>query len=233
VIVLALDTSARSASCAILNGQAMREEAAEGSQSHEVLLPGALMQLLEHAALTLADVDVFAVSTGPGSFTGLRVGIATMQGLAFAGGKPLVGVSAFDALAVIAEAQTRGSPMRPARPVATWIDAWRGEVFAALYDRGHQLETPTVEPPSVVLDRIREYRPLFIGDAVPLHVHLIRERVPGAELADPAAPALAGTIARLAARAADSGYRPQPDAITPLYVRRTDAEIARDARTRR
>ena len=65
---------------------------------------------------------------GPGSFTGLRIGIATMQGLAFAAGKPLIGVSGLDALARMADREAAG------RRIATWVDAWRGEVFAALYD---------------------------------------------------------------------------------------------------
>ena len=92
-------------------------------------LPLDLMTLLEHGGMKLGDVDVFAVATGPGSFTGLRIGIATMQGLAFAAGKPLVGVSGFDALARIADAEAGGTS------IATWVDAWRGEVYAALYDR--------------------------------------------------------------------------------------------------
>jgi tRNA threonylcarbamoyladenosine biosynthesis protein TsaB len=189
------------------------------------------MSLLDRHRLALGDVDVFAVATGPGSFTGLRVGIAAMQGLAFATAKPLIGVSALDALAAIAEAYQH-SPKDIATPrfVATWIDAWRGEVYAALYSEGREIEAPTVEAPSAVLARLRDRLPLLIGDAVPIHADLIRRTLPSAAIAQPAAPLLAGMVARMAAAAASAGHRPAPDAIRPLYVRRSDAEISRDAR---
>ena len=97
------------------------------------------MTLLEDARIDLRDIDVYAVATGPGSFTGLRIGIATMQGLAFAAGKSLIGVSGFDALV----RAVRGAPA-----VATWVDAWRGEVFAARYEQDVEVESPSVEKPA-------------------------------------------------------------------------------------
>ena len=230
MIVLALDTSTREGSCAIARDGEVHEEAGDG-RSHAEQLPQSLMALLDRSGLSLGHVDLFAVATGPGSFTGLRVGIAAMQGLAFATTKPLIGVSALDALAAIAESDSRFARAgAPACPVATWIDAWRGEVYAALYSDGRQIEAPTVELPAAVLARLRDRPPFVIGDAVPVYADLIRRTLPAATIADPAAPLLAGMIARLAEAAAVAGHRPEPDAIRPLYVRRSDAEISRDAR---
>jgi tRNA threonylcarbamoyladenosine biosynthesis protein TsaB len=231
VIVLALDTSTREGSCAIARDGEVHEEAGDAGRSHAEQLPQSLMSLLDRNRLALGDVDVFAVATGPGSFTGLRVGIAAMQGLAFAATKPLIGVSALDALAAIAEshhhhAEGGATP----RLVATWIDAWRGEVYAALYREGREIESPTVESPAAVLARLRDRPALLIGDAVPIYADLIRRTVPSAAIAEPPAPLLAGMIARMAAASASAGDRPAPDAIRPLYVRRADAEISRDAR---
>jgi tRNA threonylcarbamoyladenosine biosynthesis protein TsaB len=233
VIVLALDTTTRDGSSALACGLDVREEGGEAGRSHAERLPLALMAMLDRAGAALGDVDLFAVATGPGSFTGIRVGIATMQGLAFAQGKPLFGVSALDALAAIGEQQIADG-RSAARPIATWIDAWRGEIFAALFQQGRLVEGPSVEPPAVVLDRMTGARPLFIGDAAAVYADLIRQRLGAdAPLARPPAPLLAATIARLAAAAAEAGHRPSPDAITPLYVRRTDAELSRDARAAR
>ena len=223
MIVLALDTTTRAGSCAVVRGGGiLLEHSMYPGRSHDAQLPGALMALLRDAQVTLAGVDVFAVATGPGSFTGLRVGIAAMQGLAFAAGKPLVGVSAFDALARLAGGGE----------VATWIDAWRGEVYAARYRDGREVEPPSVEAPSTVLARVGSGPVTFIGEGAGSYRAAIETTLGNrARVADPAAPPLAATIAIMAAGTVDAGHRPPPHAIRPLYVRRPDAELARDARS--
>jgi tRNA threonylcarbamoyladenosine biosynthesis protein TsaB len=199
----------------------IRELRGDPNRPHDTRLPGDLMTLLDEARIDLGIIDVYAVATGPGSFTGLRIGIATMQGLAFAAGKPLIGVSGFDALA----RTVQGAPA-----VATWVDAWRGEVFAARYENDVEVDSPTVEKPATILSRITAPT-LFIGDAVPIYADVIlRACGDRALFAEPSAPPLAGTIAQLATEQARAGHRPAPDEIRPLYIRRPDAERARDAR---
>ena len=202
----------------------MREFRGDADRPHDVRLPQDLITLLAEERIQLDAVDVYAVATGPGSFTGLRIGIATMQALAFAAGKPLIGVSGFDALARIAGA---------APAVAAWVDAWRGEVFAARYEHGMEVEPPTVEHPTSLLARTT--RPtLFIGDGAAAYADLISQTLSGhARFAEPMTPVLAGTIAVMANDAAQRGLRPAPDDVRPLYVRRPDAELARDARPAR
>src|SRR5687767_12569031 len=99
MLVLALDTTTRQGSVALArDGGALAVAAGDPGIAHGARLPGDLMRLLDAQRLRVADVDLFAVASGPGSFTGLRIGIATMQGLALANGKPLAGISALDAL---------------------------------------------------------------------------------------------------------------------------------------
>jgi tRNA threonylcarbamoyladenosine biosynthesis protein TsaB len=247
MLVLALDTTTRAGSCALSrDGAVVREVAGDARRSAAEHLPGDLMALLEQEQVPLESIDVFAVAIGPGSFTGLRVGIATMQGLAFAMGKPLVGVSALDALERAGRAllcgpasDSRSERRDPPDTIATWIDAWRGEIYAALYQGGREIETPTVEHPSRVLARLSAHdgpprRVCFVGDGAATFTELIRNALRDeAVIAEPPMPLLAGTIAQIATDAARAGHRPSPDAIRPLYVRRTDAELARDARTGR
>jgi len=273
MLVLALDTTTRAGSSALArDGVLLREQASDATRPQASRLPSELMALLDDEHLVLGDVDVFAVATGPGSFTGMRVGIATMQGLAFAAGKPLIGVSALDALArhVIDDAARIFPPSREAAAdgrslggggtvrhlVATWVDAWRGEVYAALYARGREVEAPSVESPRAILERLRaesvapgppeggryessarpggSSRVTFIGDGAEAHATTIRAALgDAAAIADPVAPLLAGTIAAFATDAARAGYMPLPHAIRPLYVRHPDAELARNARTGR
>jgi tRNA threonylcarbamoyladenosine biosynthesis protein TsaB len=230
MVVLALDTTTRIGSCAVArDGMLIREAASDPERSHAEHLPGDLQALLAAEQVALTAVDVFAVATGPGSFTGLRVGIATMQGLAFAMNRPLIGVSGLEALALIARQD------EPGTPAATWVDAWRGEIYAALFERGTEIDGAQVERPATVLERLRPRgRTVFIGDGAATFHDLIREAMgDDAVFAQPAAPLLAGAVAQLAHASAVAGDRPSADAIRPLYVRRTDAELARDARSGR
>jgi tRNA threonylcarbamoyladenosine biosynthesis protein TsaB len=234
VLILSLDTTTVGGSCALcVDDVVVREHATDPAVSQAERLPADLMTLLETHGSALADIDAFAVGTGPGSFTGLRVGIAAMQGLAFAMEKPLVGISAFDALAYLAHSGTVAAdvPATADTVTATWIDAWRGEVFSALYQNEREAEPPTVEPPARILTRLNGRRILFTGDGASVHADQIRERLGSAAVFTcPVAPALAGAIGILAARELAAGHRPLPHAIRPLYVRRSDAELARDRR---
>ncbi len=223
MLILSLDTTTRAGSCALLrDDRVLREYTGDGSRDQAERLPGDLSTLLEHVGLALEAIDAFAVATGPGSFTGLRVGIATMQGLAMATGKPLIGISAFDALAMLASGDR----------IATWIDAWRGEVFAALYEHGHQTGAPVVAPPDVLLEQLRGQPTLFTGDGAAVYEARIRAVLgESARFTTPVAPPLAGAVATLAGQAFRRGDRPLPHAIRPIYVRRSDAEIAADRKS--
>ena len=151
--ILALDTSSFVGTVAVLDGGDLRAEwSASVRASHgETLLPQ-LARALEHAGLALSDIELFAVGIGPGSFTGVRIGVATAKGLALAEQKPLVGVTS---LRVIA----RGMLAERLRAVA--VDAHKGEVYCALYELSddgalHERLAPFHAAPGVAGRMLRE-----------------------------------------------------------------------------
>ncbi|MEO8077551.1 MAG: tRNA (adenosine(37)-N6)-threonylcarbamoyltransferase complex dimerization subunit type 1 TsaB [Acidobacteriota bacterium] len=232
MIVLALDTTTRAGSAAVLRDDVvLAERTGDPSLTHGERLPRELISVLGDAAVRIEDVELFAVAAGPGSFTGLRVGIAAIQGLAMATGRRVVPVSTLDALARAA--------VNAHRPIAVWMDAQRGEVFAALYAPGGRevLEAAQSSSPDAVLDewsRSVDLRTaVFIGDGAERY----RDRIAvleGGGLDEPrviSAPALAGVIGRIAAGAPELAVLPH--AIVPIYVRKSDAEIARARRAAR
>jgi len=230
MIVLALDTTGRAGSVALVAGrQVIAEASGDPALTHGARLPGELIALLTQAQVPLQAVDLLAVATGPGSFTGLRVGIAAMQGLAMALGKPIVPVSTLEALA-------RGAATPHDRMIATWVDAQRGEVFACLYEAGGvaPIGEPTALPPGETLTAVAAIaagrRVHFVGDGAVRYAERIAAAL-GAQ-ADVAAvtPRLAGAIGLIAASTPDRAVAPH--AVAPLYVRRPDAELARDRRAR-
>ena len=231
MVTLALDTSTPDGSVALRrDGAVVHSHAGDGSRPHGMRLPGEVLAVLDASGLTLRDVTLLAVGLGPGPFTGLRVGLATIEGLAFATGLPVVGVSGLDALAVAA-ARADAS----ARAIAVFLDGARGEVFAARYTVAdgallgvHAIDEPLAAMPRDVLDgwRIKGARPdVFIGRGAILYGQDVLAAMPDAKLID--APIVAPLVAELGeAQAARSGSTPL-NALRPVYVRRPDAELAR------
>ena len=239
MLVLALDTTTRAGSIAVArDGRLLHLHEGDASRPHAERLPGDLIASLGLARVGLPDVDVFAVAIGPGSFTGLRIGIAAIQGCAFAAGRPIVGVSALEALALASAGGGSGGP--PTR-IGVWMDAQRNEVFSALYalrGEGADAALETIEGPAVgdPAETAARWHGLMGGAWCPvagdgaLRYRQVLEKAAGAPVRVIEPPPLAATIALIAGRRAEAGEATLPHAIRPLYVRRPDAELARDRR---
>lgn len=236
--VLALDTTTRAGSVAIVEDEdVIDERSGDRSLTHAERLPGDIVALLDAHALKLSDVDLFAVASGPGSFTGLRIGIATMQGLAFTCRRRMVGVSALEALGHLGSRDVSSGAF-----VASWMDARRGEVFAAWYsvraaaplfdpERLMPAGSPIVADPLTALEASKREAGdgvTFIGEGAVMFTEIIARERPGARVLAP--PCLAGAIGRLALARARRGETVDAAGVRPLYIRRPDAELARDRR---
>lgn len=232
--VLALDTTTRAGSVAIVdNDRVLFEQGGDPSRSHAERLPGDLMAALAQVGLRAGEMDVFAVAAGPGSFTGLRIGIATIQGLAFVSSAHVVPVSALLALA-----HAGSIDLAEGAIIGAWMDAHRRDVFSALYrvgpgpvfngERLVEVDPAAVGDPATTWRRwtAHDLAPaVIIGDGAAPYAHLVDPRVRTID-----APLLAPVIGRLAIAAAMQGGAVKPAAVHPVYVRRPDAEVDRDKR---
>lgn len=208
-LILAVDTTSEYGSLALLRDGVVEEVLLHAPKGFAQVLYGHLADLLGRHALKPGDIDCFAAASGPGSFTGVRVGLACVKGLAEAVGRPAVAVSNLQAIASMGAA-----PLR-----AAVLDARRGEVYAAVYDAASRLVAPEVVAPFAAwIETLPEGELEFVASGFTPPLAGTRfERAP----VRIAPRALAGAIARLASRA-----EPQdPAALDANYVRRSDAEL--------
>jgi tRNA threonylcarbamoyladenosine biosynthesis protein TsaB len=230
LLILALDTTTRAGSIAVgRDGEILADITGNPAIKHGERLPLDLARALDLAGAAAADIDLLAVTVGPGSFTGLRVGIASVQGLALARDLRIVPVSTLEALAHETRRTAAGRS-----PIGAWVDAQRGEVFAALYDAdGITVRVnPTSATPERTLDAWRDTLGsspvVFSGDgAVRYRDAILAAFGEQAQVVVPA-PALAAAATRIAAAHPERAVAPH--AVVPIYVRRSDAEILRDRR---
>jgi tRNA threonylcarbamoyladenosine biosynthesis protein TsaB len=221
-VILAADTTHAFGSVALLRGGDVIEEMLlHAPEGYSRILFARLAELLARHAVKLSDVDCFAAASGPGSFTGVRVGLAAIKGLAEAVGKPAVAVSNLAALATFGTGGLR----------AVVLDARRGEVYAAVYDaRGAVVLPETVMPFAAWLRTLPEGEIEFVSpDFVPFAPAVAGTRFAGVPVAT-APRGLGAAVGRIARERLRSGLALDPAALDANYVRRSDAEAMwRDA----
>ncbi|MEW6443578.1 MAG: tRNA (adenosine(37)-N6)-threonylcarbamoyltransferase complex dimerization subunit type 1 TsaB [bacterium] len=226
MIFLGIDTSTSCGSVALVEeDRVLAEWSLNQPKSHsERLLPG-LARLLESAEVEIRQVDVVAAATGPGSFTGLRIGLATAKALAMAASRPMVGVPTLDLLAE----NVPGSTLL----VCPALDARKGQVFAAFYRSdapggSRRISDYLCLTPEALAERLIEPT-LLIGDGALLYRDRIRSRAPHPVLFAPLESHYprASALCRLARQKYEKEGGSPPGEIRALYVRPSDAELKR------
>jgi len=211
VRVLAIDTTSPRGSVAVAGPEGILAEARlVTTKGHSRWLLLAVEALLRGLGVEAGAVDVFAVTIGPGSFTGLRVGLGSVQGLALASGRPCVGLPTLDVLA--------GAVAGASGTVVALVDAFRGEVYSGVYDAAGLLLRPRgVGPLAAVLEGLPAGA-AFVGEAALDHRDAIRGAVRDAVF--PATPRfLAAPLATAALRLAVAGATVPASGLRPLYLR--------------
>ena len=225
--ILALDTTAKVASAALCeNGALLGEYTLNNGNTHsETILPMA-ESILKAFEITPKDIDVFAVSAGPGSFTGVRIGVATVKGLAFASGKPCIGVSTLEALAK--------NPALANGLICPVMNARRNQVYTALF-RATNGVLERLMPDSAIaikeLDQIlSQYdEPVTLcGDGYEITEALLTHEI--APLPERLRHQSAFNVALCAMEAIERGEATTDIELSPTYLRLSQAERERNER---
>jgi tRNA threonylcarbamoyl adenosine modification protein YeaZ len=256
MVILALDTTVREGSVAVLcDGKLAGLYVGDPTQTHGERLPGDVSSVLDIAGVSLEDIELYAVAVGPGSFTGLRVGIATIQALALVHQRSIVQVSTLAAFAYGIN-DSLESGVDNGQLVGVWMDGQRGEVFSVLYKVLQNVrstgmegsEKTLVTPPN--LDLVEEHavglpeeiatrwtttfgptKMRLAGNGAQRYLNTWESTGITPEII-PAPVSLAPAIGQLARQAPPEAVV-SPHAIHPLYVRKPDVELTRERRKRK
>lgn len=227
--IFAVDTSSQVASAAICDDDKLICEITLNNKlTHSQTLMPIIKDVFEKSELEPNDIDIFAVADGPGSFTGLRIGVTTVKGLAHAAEKPVIGVNTLEAMCY-------NLPFCP-HIIVPVMDARRGEVYNGFYRFSDgilkEICTPRAVELSKCLDEIKALgeKAVFLGDAVPVY----REEIQGI-LKDIAIFAPQGANMQRAsavAEAAKSKKTQKYFELVPKYIRKSQAEREYEERSR-
>lgn len=212
--VLAIETATGTAGAAVIVGGEVQAEETRTARDHAELLSSLVETALARAGVRVRDVDAVAVSCGPGSFTGLRIGLSFAKGLALATGAALIGVPTLEALAA-----SSGIDSGWVVPI---LDARRGEVYSAKFvargpGRLEAVSAPEVVPIATFLGRL-ERPAAFVGEGVQVYGRQIEAHMsPGSTLHPQVAPR-ASVVARIGLRLLECGEAARPAMLEPAYV---------------
>ena len=226
MLILALDTSTQAGSLAVLrDNRIVGEVSTWVDETYSSRMFRHLEFLLRELQIELSQVEVYAVAAGPGSFTGLRVGLAAVKGWAEVHGRPIAAVSALEAVA--AQAKTQESLLVPV------IDARRGQVYAGLYERREQglalRGDEVVMTPAEFLELLRSQAgdtPVaFVSPTPEVFSAHLAESVFRGKRVEPVSTVLAPVIGELGFARAQRGELVDALTLDANYVRRSDAEL--------
>ncbi|MBS3920542.1 MAG: tRNA (adenosine(37)-N6)-threonylcarbamoyltransferase complex dimerization subunit type 1 TsaB [Deltaproteobacteria bacterium] len=222
--VLGIDTSTRCGSVGLIDeGEVISEYFLSIPVTHSERLLGAIDHLLKEARCPMEELDGWAISLGPGSFTGLRIGVSIVKGLAYATQKPVAGVSSLDVLA----SQISPTPYL----ICPILDARKGEVYTAFYryDEANFLNRRSdyqAMRPEDLIKNIKE-KVIFVGDGIKTYGDYLNNSLSSFALfPNPSLHLPHGSaVARLGSELLDKGVSLDVRTFIPIYVRPSEAEI--------
>lgn len=225
--IVAIDTSGPAASCAVLiDGEIVQSIAMNRGLTHSETIMPALDACMSAARLSCDQVDCFATVAGPGSFTGVRIGVCAVKGLAHAWNRPCARIDALEALAMnFAGFDGLACPI---------LDARRGQVYCAAFDMKNGMPERVLEDAAIDLTEFlaslpKDRRLVFLGDGLRVHAARIRETLTEALIAPANLRQLRADAACLLAEARPEEWM-EARKLTPIYLRLPQAERERNQR---
>lgn len=222
--ILSIDSSTESATCAVLEEDKLLGEITFNyKKQHSVILMSMIQNLLTNLSLDIDDIDAYVICKGPGSFTGLRIGISTVKGLSQGSNKPLIGVSSLDALAYNM-AYTPGI-------ICPILDALRGNVYTALYkfnnsklERLTEYDVISLDELFILLDK-ENLKVTFIGDGIEKFKDILLDYKNTAYFAPTHLNVVkASSLGELGLNLLKEGKCENLHEFAPIYIRKSQAE---------
>jgi len=226
--VLAIETSTMVGGVAVMDSSRglLSEVRARVKAGHSGKLMEEIDMALRAASLSLSDIGALCVTTGPGSFTGLRVGLSTVKGLSFSTGLPVVAVPTLEAMAW-------NFPRHP-RPVCPMLDARKKEVYAALFDTSSGALRRLMNEASIAARELAEAlkaygEVMLLGQGAEVYRRVFEEALGGRALFAPPhlTESSAASVAELGMGKALRGEFSEPASLRPFYIRKSEAELKR------
>lgn len=227
--ILSIDSSSKVATAAIVNEDGLiAEYTLNNKAEHSILIMEMIDNILKSSNLTIDDIDGFAVSKGPGSFTGLRIGMATIKGLSFGSNKPYISISTLDALAY--------SLLNFDGIICPIMDALRDSVYTGLYKNNNGVLETLLEPSALDLEELvtllkdKNEKVIFTGDGLLKHKEYLKNNLENVYFPPNHLSVIkASSLAELGLIELTKGISDDPDS-SPFYLKKPQAQRELESR---
>lgn len=227
MLLLSLDSSSQAATAAVLrDGELLCEYTQNQMKTHSVKMLPMIEQMLKDMELELSDIDVFACGIGPGSFTGVRIGVATVRGFAKTLGKKVISVSSLEALA--------NNVLCFDGMIFALLWAREGECYAAVYENGKEIVSPCVMSLDEIVARAERKSCIFVGDGATKNIEYFRKALPSVKTAGGRCSVIsAAALGEAAYGRVLRGELCDCENLIPLYLRKSQAEREYDEKMKK
>lgn len=218
MLLLSVDSSAKASTAALFaDGELLCEYTQNQNKTHSVKMLPMIERMLSDVEVSVSDVDVFACGIGPGSFTGVRIGVATVRGFAKTLEKPCIAVTSLEILA-------NQAPDFPGT-VFSLVSARENECYCAAYERGEEVLAPCVMTVEAIAEKAQGKQVLFMGDGAQANAEKLKALLPECAVASGRLNVIsAASAGEVAIKKAEKGELGTCESLIPLYLRKSQAE---------